>query len=177
MSQDCAICSLPDDPDDALCLVMRNPVAAGREVCNTYGEVPNAALVHDYGFAVPGNPFDIVNLEGARAADIAVATFGARARRSLGARSVEVPELFEVAATDRAEEPCRPQLPAGLLRLLAACDPDHRPAGPGPGGLAGVSPVRGCRFLRRVLQDRLAFRRLQVQSATSETAVPQYDLG
>ena len=120
MSQDCAICSLPDDPDDALCLVMRNPVAAGREVCNTYGEVPNAALVHDYGFAVPGNPFDIVNLEGARAADIAVATFGARARRSLGARSVEVPELFEVAATDRAEEPCRPQLPAGLLRLLAA---------------------------------------------------------
>ena len=129
MSQDCAICSLPDDPDDALCLVMRNPVAAGREVCNTYGEVPNAALVHDYGFAVPGNPFDIVNLEGARAADIAVATFGARARRSLGARSVEVPELFEVAATDRAEEPCRPQLPAGLLRLLAACDPDHRPAG------------------------------------------------
>ena len=111
MSQDCAICSLPDDPDDALCLVMRNPVAAGREVCNTYGEVPNAALVHDYGFAVPGNPFDIVNLEGARAADIAVATFGARARRSLGARSVEVPELFEVAATDRAEEPCRPQLP------------------------------------------------------------------
>ena len=156
MSQDCAVCSLPDDPEDALCLVMRNPVAAGREVCNTYGELPNAALVHDYGFAVPGNPFDIVNLEGARAADIAISTFGASARRSLGKSGVEVPELFEIAATDRPEEPCRPQVPEGLLCLLAACDPDHRPTGSGPGGLAAVSPARGCRFLRRVLQDRLA---------------------
>ena len=146
MSQDCAICSLPDDPDDALCLVMRNPVAAGREVCNTYGEVPNAALVHDYGFAVPGNPFDIVNLEGARAADIAVATFGARARRSLGAHSVEVPELFEVAATDRAEEPCRPQLPAmaGLgLDELAPDPPLPGAAGTLPGGARIHTEIEG----------------------------------
>jgi len=150
LSQDCAVCSLPDDRD-ALFLVMRNPVAEGHEVFNTYGELPNAALVHDYGFAVPGNPFDTVNLEGARVADIAASTFGASACRILRALG-GLPELIEIPATDRPEEPCRPQIPIELLHLLEVCDPDHRPRD----GLAGVSRGRGCRFLKYVLRDRLS---------------------
>lgn len=36
------------------------PLAAGREVYNTYGEHGNAELVNKYGFALPHNPFDEV---------------------------------------------------------------------------------------------------------------------
>ena len=152
LSQDCAVCSLPDDLD-ALFLVMRNPVAEGHEVFNTYGELPNAALVHDYGFAVPGNPFDTVNLEGSRVVDIAVSIFGAPASRALRALG-GVPELIEIPATERPEEPCRPRIPIELLHVLEVCDPDHRPVA--GAGLAGVSPGRGCRFLKHVLRDRLS---------------------
>jgi len=40
-------------------IVAASGIAAGAEVHNTYGELPNAELVHKYGFALPmGNPFD-----------------------------------------------------------------------------------------------------------------------
>ena len=39
------------------------PLRAGQEVRNCYGELPNHELVHKYGFALPGNPFDLVILD------------------------------------------------------------------------------------------------------------------
>ena len=38
-------------------------VPQGQEIHNTYGELGNADLVSKYGFALPHNPFDTVQLD------------------------------------------------------------------------------------------------------------------
>ncbi len=45
---------------ELLDIVAAQPLAAGREVYNTYGEHGNAELVNKYGFALPNNSFDEV---------------------------------------------------------------------------------------------------------------------
>ena len=44
-------------------IVAAQPLAAGQEVHNCYGELPSHELVHKYGFALPGNPYDVVTLD------------------------------------------------------------------------------------------------------------------
>lgn len=63
-------------------IVAAAPVAAGREVHNTYGELGNAELVAKYGFALRGNPFDAVRLGKAALVDAAAAAQGPRACRA-----------------------------------------------------------------------------------------------
>lgn len=58
------------------------PVAAGREVHNTYGELGNAELVAKYGFALRCNPFDAVRMDKAALVDAAAVALGSRACRA-----------------------------------------------------------------------------------------------
>ncbi len=63
-------------------IVAAAPVAAGREVHNTYGELGNAELVAKYGFALRCNPFDAVRMDKAALVDAAAVALGARACRA-----------------------------------------------------------------------------------------------
>lgn len=47
----------------ALRLISFRPMAAGQQAFLSYGPLSNAKLLLFYGFAVPGNPFDTVDLE------------------------------------------------------------------------------------------------------------------
>jgi SET domain-containing protein 6 len=38
-------------------------IPKGREIFNTYGDLPNADLLRKYGFAEEGNPFDVVEID------------------------------------------------------------------------------------------------------------------
>lgn len=49
-------------PEKRLEIIAASPVPAHAEVHNTYGEHSNAELVHKYGFCLPQNPFDEVQL-------------------------------------------------------------------------------------------------------------------
>ena len=44
-------------------VIAASDVAAGQEIHNTYGELGNADLLTKYGFALPHNPFDAVQLD------------------------------------------------------------------------------------------------------------------
>ena len=47
----------------SLQVVAAQPLAAGTEVFNSYGELSNAELLIKYGFALRGNPFSTVELD------------------------------------------------------------------------------------------------------------------
>lgn len=49
-------------PDQRLDIIAASAIAGGCEVHNTYGELSNPELVHKYGFCLPHNPFDEVQL-------------------------------------------------------------------------------------------------------------------
>jgi hypothetical protein len=49
-------------PDQRLDIIAASAIARGCEVHNTYGELSNPELVHKYGFCLPHNPFDEVQL-------------------------------------------------------------------------------------------------------------------
>ncbi|KAF8061932.1 davT [Scenedesmus sp. PABB004] len=52
----------PEFPAERLDIIAASPIAPGAEVHNTYGELSNSQLVHKYGFCLPANPFDEVQL-------------------------------------------------------------------------------------------------------------------
>ncbi|GLC60363.1 hypothetical protein PLESTB_001604200 [Pleodorina starrii] len=60
---DIGICAGERGGCELLDIVAAQPLAAGAEVFNTYGEHGNDELVNKYGFALPCNPFDEVTLD------------------------------------------------------------------------------------------------------------------
>ena len=65
-----------DGGSSQLRIVAAQPVAAGREVHNTYGEYGNAALVYKHGFALRENPFDTVAVSLREVRDAVAAVVG-----------------------------------------------------------------------------------------------------
>lgn len=57
------ICIVDDEEGGALRILTASPIAAGREVHNTYGELGNRDLLEKYGFTLRENPHDSVTLE------------------------------------------------------------------------------------------------------------------
>lgn len=51
-----------ENPDECVDLVLKNDVAQGQEIFNSYGELSNVFLLARYGFTVPENQYDIVHL-------------------------------------------------------------------------------------------------------------------
>ncbi len=63
-------------------MVAAQPLNAGAEVFNCYGELSNAELLIKYGFALRGNPFSSVELDKAELLDAAADSKGADAMRA-----------------------------------------------------------------------------------------------
>eukprot|EP00892_Ulva_mutabilis_P009448 jgi/Ulvmu1/6876/UM031_0081.1 len=64
---------------EQLRIVAVQPIAAGREVHNTYGEYGNAALIYKHGFALRTNPFDAVSVTIPELRAAVAAAFGDKA--------------------------------------------------------------------------------------------------
>ena len=60
-------------------IVASQPLKAGTEVFNCYGELSNTELLLKYGFALRGNPFSSVELDKAGLVAAAIETLGAKA--------------------------------------------------------------------------------------------------
>ncbi|EJS44602.1 YBR030W [Saccharomyces arboricola H-6] len=54
--------NLTQNPDECVDIVLKNDVRQGQEIFNSYGELSNVFLLARYGFAIPGNQYDIVHL-------------------------------------------------------------------------------------------------------------------
>ena len=63
-------------------MVAAQPLVAGAEVFNCYGELSNAELLIKYGFALRGNPFSSVELEKAELLGAAADSLGTDAMRA-----------------------------------------------------------------------------------------------
>lgn len=59
-----------DDDEDMMEMVVVEPVLAGQEVFNTYGNHSNASLLNKYGFCEPNNPYDVVTVSMPMVVDI-----------------------------------------------------------------------------------------------------------
>ncbi len=60
-------------------IVASQPLRAGAEVFNCYGELSNTELLLKYGFALRGNPFSAVELDKAVLTAAAAETLGVKA--------------------------------------------------------------------------------------------------
>ena len=120
-----------DSDDDggaaAVALVALRPLACSREVCNTYGELSNGALLSAYGFTLPRNPLDVATLPWALVRSAACAILGARGvrARERSLRAAACGPCYAALCTERehafdVEGTPPPELLLGLWMLLAA---------------------------------------------------------
>lgn len=123
---DAAMCTGADSIQVQVC----SAVKAGREIFNTYGEFGNAELLNKYGFVVPGNPFDAIEVDHGATVNVlqAAGLVSARQmRRRLMFMSGDVAE--ESGLTDMIQEHSdwRPhcEMPKGLAVLIFFCCMDE----------------------------------------------------
>jgi hypothetical protein len=150
------------DESGGLRLYTASPVRGGDEIFNTYGELPNGALLLKYGFcqATPPNPFNSVRLAPSLLLTAAAAALGARAARARARLLSRDTDLLD-AACDHLEVSgggadwgAGPAVSGGLrvaLRVLFACDDDfdawHSAADAAGPGRVGAAPLATCAAL------------------------------